>query len=178
MEFYDIIKSRQSIRRFTNQPLPDGALERIVQAALFAPARHNRQCAHFIVVDDPIIRQELNENTKDKPYDTAFIDAPAALVVFADPSDSRKIEGKDYYLVETGIAMQYAVLAATTEGLSAHWSIDYTQNTIKTLLNIPREMQVVAMCPIGYATDKPTRASVPETRETHVYTNTWKGPVE
>src|SRR6195952_569834 len=61
MELYDAMRTTGAIRRFTDDPLPDDVLARILDNARFAPTGGNRQGVRVIVVRDPATRRELAE---------------------------------------------------------------------------------------------------------------------
>lgn len=61
MDLFDAMRSTAAVREFTDEPLPDDALHRILDAARFAPSGGNRQGAHVIVVRDPATRARLAE---------------------------------------------------------------------------------------------------------------------
>lgn len=63
MELYDVMRTTAAVRTFTNDPLPDDVLERILDNARFAPSGGNRQGAHVIVVRDQAARTALAELT-------------------------------------------------------------------------------------------------------------------
>jgi nitroreductase len=63
MELYDVMRTTAAVREFTDDPLPDDVLERILDNARFAPSGGNRQGAHVIVVRDQATRQALAELT-------------------------------------------------------------------------------------------------------------------
>ncbi len=63
MELYDVMRTTFSAREFTNDPLPDATLFKILDNARFAPSGGNRQGCHVIVVRDPQTRQALAELT-------------------------------------------------------------------------------------------------------------------
>src|SRR5215204_1862888 len=46
------ISGRRSIRRYRTDPLPDGMIDRLIDAARFAPSAHNRQPWRFVVLQD------------------------------------------------------------------------------------------------------------------------------
>ena len=50
MELYDVMRSTSAVREFTNDPLPDEVLGRILDNARFAPSGGNRQGVRVIVV--------------------------------------------------------------------------------------------------------------------------------
>ncbi len=61
MELYDVMRTTFAVREFTDDPLPDPVLYRILENARFAPSGGNRQATHITAVQDPIVRQRLGE---------------------------------------------------------------------------------------------------------------------
>ena len=61
MELYDVMRTTGAVRRFTDDPLPDDVLARILDNARFAPSGGNRQGVRVVVVRDPDVRRELAE---------------------------------------------------------------------------------------------------------------------
>src|SRR3712207_9289892 len=59
MELYDVMRTTSAVREFTDDPLPDDVLPRILDNARFAPSGGNRQGAHVVVVRDPQTRERL-----------------------------------------------------------------------------------------------------------------------
>jgi nitroreductase len=63
-DILDVISSRQSIRKYTDEPIPDEMIEKIVEAARWAPSGENEQPWHFVVVKDPEMRKKIGELCK------------------------------------------------------------------------------------------------------------------
>ena len=61
MELYDVMRTTGAVRRFTDAPMPDEDLERILDNARFAPSGGNRQGVRVIAVRDPGTRRALGE---------------------------------------------------------------------------------------------------------------------
>src|SRR6478752_8110421 len=59
MDLYDVMRTTGAVRRFTDDPLADDVLERILDNARFAPSGGNRQGIHVIAVRDSDTRQAL-----------------------------------------------------------------------------------------------------------------------
>jgi nitroreductase len=59
MELYDVMRSTPAVREFTDDPLPDDVLTRILDNARFAPTGGNRQGVRVIVLRDKAIRSAL-----------------------------------------------------------------------------------------------------------------------
>ena len=80
MDFYDVIRTRRSIRAYRPDPVEPDKLDRILQAGRLAPSACNLQPWHFVVITDPALRKDFQ-----KVYKQSWIcDAPVILVVCAD----------------------------------------------------------------------------------------------
>lgn len=64
MELYEVMRTTAAIREFTDDPLPDDVLARILDHARFAPSGGNRQGAHLVLVTEPATREALAELNK------------------------------------------------------------------------------------------------------------------
>ena len=64
MDLYDVMRSTPAVREFTDEPLPDETLRRILDHARFAPSGGNRQGTRIVVVRDPETRARLAELNK------------------------------------------------------------------------------------------------------------------
>jgi nitroreductase len=61
MDLYDVMRTTGAVRQFTDDPLPDEVLERILDNARFAPSGGNRQGTHVVVIRDSRTRNQLAE---------------------------------------------------------------------------------------------------------------------
>ena len=61
MKLYDVMRTTFAVREFTDDPLPDPVLYRILDNARFAPSGGNRQGTHVVAVRDPALRERLAE---------------------------------------------------------------------------------------------------------------------
>jgi nitroreductase len=61
VDLYDAMRTTAAIREFTDDPLPDDVLARILDAARFAPSGGNRQGCHLVLVRDRDTRVRLAE---------------------------------------------------------------------------------------------------------------------
>lgn len=174
MEFYDVIAARRSVRFYKPGPIPQNVLERVLGAALTAPSWKNQQCWRFIVIKDADAIKNVGMVLEGNYCASAFNDAPAVVLVAAEPSDSGKLEGKDYYLVDCGIAMEHLMLAATAEGLGTCWVGLFNENSFHNLFRIPQEVRVVAMTPIGYPQDNLPAQPGRRPAEKSIYDAGWR----
>ena len=79
---------------------------------------------------------------------------PIIVAACADPKDSGSRNGMDYFLVDVGISMQQLVLAATDLGLGTCWIGAFDEAKTKKMLDVPENVKIVALTPIGYPADK------------------------
>lgn len=63
MDLYDVMRTTAAVRQFTDDPLPDDVLHRILDNARFAPSGGNRQGTQVVVVRDPVTRERLVDIT-------------------------------------------------------------------------------------------------------------------
>ncbi|MDA2892804.1 nitroreductase family protein [Mycolicibacterium sp. BiH015] len=61
MDLYDVMRTTGAVRRFTDDPLPDDVLERILDNARFAPSGGNRQGVRVIALRDLDTREALSK---------------------------------------------------------------------------------------------------------------------
>jgi nitroreductase len=149
MEFMDVVASRKSVRGYANREVEEEKLAKVLEAARLAPSWANRQCCKYVVIKDKAKIEELS----------GFINpwlkqAPVVLAACADPADSGTRNGMDYYLVDVGISMQQLILAATDLGLGTCWIGAFDEAKVKKLLEVPENVKVVALTPLGYPSEK------------------------
>jgi nitroreductase len=61
MEFYEVVKTRRSIRSYKADEVPDEVLNRVMEAVRVAPSGSNRQPWRFLLVRKPELKQKLAE---------------------------------------------------------------------------------------------------------------------
>ena len=58
-EFEKVVETRRSIRRFTDEPVPDEILNRCLDLAMLAPNSCNLQPWEFYIIKDPAVKKKL-----------------------------------------------------------------------------------------------------------------------
>ena len=153
MEFYDVIRSRRSIRAYRPDPVPAAALARIAEAVRQAPTACNRQAFRILAVSNPAIRAKICGACSMK-----FLpEAPVILVAQVQHSAAWRRPGDDHSIAELdlGIVMEHAVLAATAEGLASCWVCAYERARMDAALDAGAEWTTIALSPLGYAAAEP-----------------------
>ena len=157
MELYEALEDRRSIRKYTADPVSDETLQKLLRAAGIAPSWKNNQCWRFIIVREQSRKQKLAGSLPDgNPCKKAIAEAPVVPVLCADPRTSGRQDGKDYYLLDAGLAMQQLMLAAHAEGLGACWVAWFDEAAARPACNIPEPYRVVALTPLGVPAHRPS----------------------
>ncbi|MGD2200557.1 MAG: nitroreductase family protein [Candidatus Bathyarchaeota archaeon] len=154
MEFYEVIKTRRSVRSYSPMKPDDESLQRVLEATRLAPSGSNRQPWRFIIVTDAEKRAKLQEACGNQRFVGA---APAVVVACGyDVKYNRGgYMGEMAFLVDVSIAFTHLILAARAEGLGTCWIGDFKNGAIKELLGIPEDWDVVAVTPLGYPEGDP-----------------------
>ena len=81
MDLFEAIRTRRSIRSFTDEPVSQEDMDRMLEAAMCAPSANNRQLWHFVVIRD---REMLRKVAEVHPYAKMAAGAAAAVIICAD----------------------------------------------------------------------------------------------
>lgn len=181
----EIIHTRRSIRRYTEEPVSDETLQVILEAARRAPSGKNQQLWRFVVVRDAAKRAELAGIN----HEQRFLEkAPVHLVVCALPRlrEGESIENVNEQSPEHGvkqgirdasIAATHILLQAEALGLGACWCGWHTQEAIRGALDIPADKYVVGFIALGWPAESPNARPRKELSEL-VHYERWGGTVE
>jgi nitroreductase len=63
-DILDVISSRQSIRKYTDEPIPEEMIDKIIEAARWAPSGENEQPWELVIVRDPETRNKIGDFCK------------------------------------------------------------------------------------------------------------------
>ena len=151
MEFSSVIKSRESIRDFTDKKVEDEKIKYVLECARLAPSWTNKQCWQFIVVNDKKIIKDLSKTSIINRW---LKKAPVIIVACGDPKQSGVRNDIDYFVVDVSIALEHLVLAATDQELGTCWIGGFNERKVKRILEIPENIRVVALAPLGYPAGK------------------------
>lgn len=171
MTTLEAIRTRRSVRKFSNRPVEPEKLQAVLEAVQQAPSWANLQCWRFVVVQDPAVQAKISELSyveaffgplgyKTNPAQKALAEAPVVIVACGVPSMSGTLRGQEYYLADVGIAAENLMLAAHDLGLGSVFVGVFDEEQLGELLEIPPEMRIVGLFPLGYPLEEP-KASPP-----------------
>lgn len=156
MDFFEIVKERRSIRVFTDWPVEEEKIERVLTTALAAPSAGNLQAYMIYVVKSAEGRAALAAAALGQDYVRA---APVVLVFCTHAAQSAKKYGERgerlYTLQDATIACTFAMLAIAALGLATVWVGAFQEEAAWRAIGSPAGLSPVAMLPIGYAGEEP-----------------------
>ncbi len=153
----EVLRSRRSIRRYRDEPIPRELIEQLKEALLRAPSSRGLVSRRFVFVTDPTVLEGLS---RAKKASAGFLaDAPLGVVVCGDEAVS------DVWIEDCAIAAIIGQLTATSLGLGSCWiqmreRVDAAgrsaEDVIRELLELPATVRVDCVLAIGYpAEEKP-----------------------
>jgi coenzyme F420-0:L-glutamate ligase/coenzyme F420-1:gamma-L-glutamate ligase len=181
---FDWLRNRRSIRRFTDQPVSDEIIRRILEAATWAPSSHNRQPWRMAVVisqeSKTTLAQAMGEDfqadlTRDglmpdeiwaqvKRSNDRITQAPVCLVLCLDPThgdrypDSKRIQAEQVMGIQSvAMAGQNLMLAADRLGLGSVWMCAplFAPDAVQKALDLPATWLPQGMILLGYPAKEP-----------------------
>ncbi|MEI6564129.1 MAG: nitroreductase family protein [bacterium] len=169
MNFLELAKKRFSVRAYDTKPVPEDTLDMILEAGRMAPSAANRQPCHLIVVRNEEQRRKLGvAYARDW-----FWKAPVIVVVCVESARAWvRSDHKSYADVDGAIVMDHMTLCAAELGLGTCWIGAFDPGRVRGILNIPENIDPLAMMPLGYPAE-PVRAKSRKPRSELVHQENW-----
>jgi len=149
VELWEAIRGRRSVRSFQDRPVERELLERLVEAAIWAPSGGNAQTWHFVVVTEP---ERLRKLRTVSPG--LLGEPPAVIAVCQDLSEARRKGGElgASFLapVDAAMATQNILLAAYDAGLGSCVVASFHKGAVARLLRLPEGVEPVLLVSIGW----------------------------
>lgn len=154
MSVLDIIRERKSVRKYKEDSIPEEVLFRVLEAARLAPSGKNLQPWKFIIVKDRTLKEELAEASAGQFF---IAKAPVIIVACGFPDYCYAHMGRymKSWSVDVTIAVEHLILVAQEEGLGTCWIGSFEEQDVKSILNVPENVKVLALTPLGYPDEEP-----------------------
>jgi nitroreductase len=162
MDTFKLIKTRRSIRKFTDEPVSDEVIDTIMEAGTWAPSGMNNQPWKFAVIRDKDVRNNISELTH---YSKIVQGANVLIAVSLDNSESYD-RTKDVQAI--GACIQNMLLFIHSIGLGAVWLGQILKNKDKVLeiLDGSKDLELMAVIALGHPAEtggKPSRKGLDKT---------------
>ena len=147
-----VIHERKSVRSYTGKPVSKEDIDKILRAAMAAPAAIHMMPWKFIVVTD---KTKLKALADGLPFAKMLIKAGTCIVVCAVPGEAA-MSSEAFAILDCTCASQNILLAAEALGLGAVWTAVYPNKDlidfVRKELNIPQHIIPLNIIPIGHPT--------------------------
>ena len=150
MTFFELAKSRYSVRNFQNTPIEEEKLNLILEAGRIAPTACNNQPQKIYVAKSKESREKLASVCP------CTFDAPVILVVCYDHTrnwKSKLMPGYESGETDAAIVCTHMMLQAADLGIGSCWVGYFNAQAISDALGLPEQVTVSALLPIGYAAE-------------------------
>lgn len=193
-----LLRTRRSVRRFTDQAVDGKSLERILQTAGCAPSAHNRQPWRFAVLTTPSPKsrlagamgadfaRDLSADGLPQPEIEArvtrskerILSAPVIIILCLDmtemdpyPDAIRQTHERSMAVQSVAAAGLQLMLAAHAEGLGSVWVCSplFTPETVRQTLGLPAAWEPQAMIFIGHPAEQPPMRERKSLQETTLF---------
>ena len=153
---YEVIKSRRTIRRFKNKPIPPVLLTKLIDMARLAPSGANIQPCEYVIVDDSDLVKKIFPFLKWAGYiypsgNPPEGERPIAYIIVLIDMHKRKKGGE----VDAAAAIENILLGAWDEGIGSCWIGSVDRKKITKLLRIPHYLKLDSVIALGYSNEKP-----------------------
>ncbi len=160
-DFLSLSEARRSVRSFYPNPVQFDDILYLIRCAMLAPSAGDIQPWEFIVITDKETQKKVVSYC---PKQEFMYSAPVLLVVIENVERAESYYGSlahEWCLSSCAAAVENLLLAAAEKGLGACWVTSFVQETVKEVLGIPADRNIVALVPVGYSGDTPDPKVLP-----------------
>lgn len=157
MTFQKLINIRQSVRKYSDQPVEREKIEKILEAVHLAPSACNSQPWKIIIVDEPGLKNEVAKATFSKTisFNKFTVEAPVIAVLVIEKAKliaqiGGSIKNMEYPQIDIGIAAAHFCLQAAELGLGTCMIGWFDEKKIRQLLKIPEKRKIGLVITLGY----------------------------
>ncbi len=164
------IFTRRSIRKYTDQPVPEESVNLCLRAAMYAPCAGNEQAWEFIITRD---KENLKRLSDAHPYGAALFGANVAVTICGNRSKLKFPQ--EYWVEDCSAAAQNFMLQAAELGIGSVWLAVYPcedrMESVSRELGLPANVVPLCIIPMGYPDE--TRTVEERFRPDKIHNETW-----
>jgi nitroreductase len=150
MDTWDAIRSRRNVRQFHQRTIPQGDLDRVLEAGRIAPSSRNWQPWDFVVVTE---REQLVRLAEVWRGGAHIARAAAAIALVGPVLDDERQQG--WLNFDLGQAAMLMQVVAADLGIGSSHSAVGDEELARTILGHPADRTCVAIFSLGYPADRP-----------------------
>ncbi|MDO5309258.1 MAG: nitroreductase family protein [Planctomycetia bacterium] len=149
-DFLELAKDRYSVRAYSEKPIPQEVLDKIIEAGMVAPTATNNQPQRIYVLKSPEALQKIRALTR-----CAF-NAPVVLLIalnkdeqWNNPLENSYFSGQQ----DVSIVATHMMLAAWDLGVGSCWVNYFPNSETARAFNLPSQEEPILLLPLGYPAD-------------------------
>lgn len=150
MNFLELAKKRNSVRKYTEQVISEEHVQQILEAGRVAPTAANKQPYHIIAVrsEEGLLKIAKTGNV---------YGAPLALIVCAEDNESwvRPFDGKNLADIDATIVTTHMMMEAAQLELGSLWVCYFDPSIIKQEFALPDGLAALHILAVGHPNEKP-----------------------
>lgn len=150
MDTFDAIRARRNVRAYSDRPIDDRHLERILEAGRLAPSAHNRQHRDFVVSTD---RKQLQQLAEVWEWGRHVASSAVTVVIVIPVSTDAGDRELDQF--DAGQAVMAMLIEASDLGIGSGHSSVADQAQARSILGLPDDRECACMVAFGYPADRP-----------------------
>jgi len=151
MELMEAINQRRATRSLKKVDISDEDVNKLLEAANLAPSCFNNQPWNFVLVRDDDKLQELFDNL---PKGNKWAHKASMIIgVFAKKDDDCAMGDREYFLFDSGFAVNNIMLRATEMGYVAHPIAGFKGKQCAKAMNIPEDYVLITLVIVGPKSD-------------------------
>lgn len=179
MDFIEIAKNRHTVRKYSQKPVEEEQLQKILEAGRLAPTAVNAQPQRILVINTPESLSKVKEfcsfGFEQKYVDLSaecddrehgkinlYYGTPLVLFISYDRNECwhHPKSGESSGVTDSVIVATHMMLEAASLGLGTVWISFFDKEKARALLQLPSSWEPVSMLYVGY----PAEDFVPNTR--------------
>jgi nitroreductase len=144
------VKERRSIRNFQKKGIPDEAVERLIDALIWAPSAGNLQSRKFYFIRDAGLKRRIASAALNQTF---IAEAPLVVVGCADYRIATRYGNRGvnlYSIQDVAASIMCMMLTAYELGLGTVWVGAFHETEVFEILDLPGDLRPVAIVPVGY----------------------------
>ena len=146
-EILSLIKTRRSVRKYTDRSIIEADPDKILEAGRWAPSGANLQPWRFVVVKDKSLIKEVGECCYFGVIKSRHVsEAQAVIIICGDSRTMGTTWEKDCMIAGTNMT-----LMATALTLGSCWIGAFNEEAIRCLIDLPAHLKIIALISLGYA---------------------------
>ena len=154
MELNEVLLKRRSIRKFTDEPVSEEDVLKLLHAGMSGPSACNRTPWEFFVVTNPEILEKLRKSAR-----YSKIKAPLAIVVCGNLSKALPLQLSPFWIQDCSAATENILLKATDLGLGAVWCgihpMKTSEKKVSEALSLSEKLVPLNIIHIGHPAEFP-----------------------